>query len=159
MHHLPGVHGEHQGGFKAVGEKIAGIFPRDAERTEVAVGLVSLSLGFLKDLTGFLMSLHGRGADHRRNLHGDISLALLAVAREAMPHKLMRTDPADMIYPEGKGDMLEGGEVAATGELFQKDFHLGILQIFSKTLRCGSPAVTEAGGLSNATIGKRGVGN
>jgi hypothetical protein len=64
-----------------------------------------------------------------------------------------------VIHPEGKGNMLKGGKMPAPREFFQKGLHLGIFQIFSETLRCGSLAVTEPGGLGYTAIRKRGMGN
>ncbi len=120
---------------------------------------MGVTLSFLENLPGILPSFYRRGANYRRNIHGYITLTLLAVACQTMPHELTRTDSADMVHCKRKGDMLDGREMSASGKFFQEGLNLRFRHLPGTAFRRSSLAVTEPGSLGYTAIGKRCMGD
>jgi hypothetical protein len=117
MENFPGVHGHDELSFPRVRQDIAGIFFVDSCIEQLLVCPVSRRNQVLEDPAGPRTFSYRGGNNAPEVRFPAVTLAPLAEGSQPVTHQLVGGRPADSIDGKRKGNMFEGGKVAAGDEM------------------------------------------
>jgi len=105
---FPSVHCNDKVGFTCIRQDVTRVFLGNSECHELSIGFIGLLERLAKTGKGFGNRVYGMGNDKFRLFRTNVTLALLAETRNAVPNQLVRAGAADPIHCEDKRGMFEG---------------------------------------------------
>ena len=111
MEQAPGVHGDHDLGFRRIGQDVPGIFRRYPCFRPFVVQVLDPAAQVFKFFFAFRPGSQGGRQDGLEIMFLHIPLALLAVGSDPVAHQLVGQYPGHPFDGKGEAHMLEGRSV------------------------------------------------